>query len=129
MPVVFHSALPRAVRILDKDEIQDCRKKMTDLESQLRQNTPSGNLPTNNISLSGSFPVTEIAAMIAQNPDCSHLSFMTGYDRKDGHFTIMVPMKDVIPGDEKSGTIIDNPETIYSAICCQHPPFIDVSHP
>ena len=130
MPVVFYSMNPgvptRSLMTLTPGEIQLYRRAMSDLESDLRSIKPPGGMirPVNEIGLSGSFPVEEIAGMIAQNKDCTHLSFFTGWTEARKHFTIMVPMKDIIPGDPTSGVIIDNINTYYSGICCQHPPLI-----
>ncbi len=130
MPVVFYSMNPavpnRSLMPLAPGEIQNFRRAMIDLEKDLRSVSlpASSTRPINEIGLSGSFPVEEIAGMLAQNKDCTHISFFTGWTEEKGHFTLIVPMKDVIPGDPTSGTIIDKTNTYYSAICCQHPPLI-----
>ena len=128
MPLVFHSPMPgagRATMRLAPKEILHYRDKMYELEKALRKvKVPSGSSPVNEISLSGSFPKEEILAMIIQNADCTHISFMTGFDKDRKHYTLIVPMKGVIPGDTSSGEIIDELNTFYSSICCEHPPFI-----
>jgi hypothetical protein len=135
MPLVFHSALRgsqvRSILHLKVGEIQMFRQGMTNLEDCIM----GSNLPfKESFSLSGTFPKNEVLSMIAQNPDCSHISFMTG--RIDGcekesskNYTFLVPMTKVVEGQEHSGEIIDNEGTIYIAICCQHPPFIAVANP
>jgi len=130
MPLVFNSLGDkkmgpgqRTTMRLDKKEILKYRNKMYDLEKELRKLPPTGSgIPINRINLSGSFPKEEILAMILQNPDCSHISFFTGWDAEKDLYTLMVPMKEVVAGKSASGKIIDNDNTFYSAICCQHPP-------
>ncbi len=127
MPLVFNSrsGAGRETMRLEPGQILYFRDKMYNLEQELRQvETPESSSPINLIPLSGSFPKEEILAMILQNTECTHISFMTGYDENEGLFTLVVPMKDVIPGVGSSGTIIDELNTIYSSVCCQHPPLI-----
>lgn len=134
MPLVFNSksGAGRETMRLEYGQILDLRDMMYSLEQELRQVSPSSTgAPVNFIPLSGSFPKEEILAMILQNAGCTHISFMTGWVPEGGEFppglfTLVVPMKDVVPGDLSSGTIIDELNTIYSSVCCQHPPLINV---
>lgn len=135
MPVVFYSPMPgspvRSVMNFKVGEIQAYRKGMSNLEDIIKNCRIPSASP---IYLSGSFPKEEVLAMIAQNKDCTHVSFMVGQivaSEKDfeRNYSILIPMTDVKEGDPHSGKIIDNEGTIYTAICCQHPPFIDVLHP